>query len=131
VLTPFVERYLTVDRPRLLTRCKQPTDAVWLSRKGGPLGQPGVALTFKRIGQKMLGYPINPHGVRHLQATRILDDDPRAQTTASLALAHSDPSTVSQFYDQSGSKAAQAVWLQLLADLPGGTSARDTGSGIG
>jgi site-specific recombinase XerD len=126
VLNPFVDRYVTVDRPRLLTRGGHPSDAVWLSSLGEPLRDQSIWLTFKQIGQEMLGYPINPHSVRHVQATRILNNDPQALTTASLALAHTDISTVSEYYDQGGSKAAQAVWLKLLADLPSGISASKT-----
>jgi integrase/recombinase XerD len=117
VLNPFVDRYLSVDRPRQLDRFPQTTDAVWLSRKGGPLSTQGCTVVFRWIGQEMLGYPLNPNCVRHVQATRILDNDPRDLKTASLALAHTDLSTVSTFYDQSGSRAAQAVWLQVLDEL--------------
>jgi len=129
-LNPFMDRYLGVDRVRLLARCKCPTDAVWLSRKGGPLGPNGIALAFKRIGEEMLGYPINPHCVRHALATRILDNDPQDLATASLALAHSDISTVSQFYDQSGSRAAQAVWLQVLDELTEDNQTSKSGSAV-
>jgi hypothetical protein len=59
LLNPFMDRYLDVDRVRLPRRCKCPTDAVRLSRKGGPLGPNRIALAFKRIGEEMLGYPIN------------------------------------------------------------------------
>lgn len=117
ILNAFIERYLNIDRPRLAGRCKSETDAVWLSLKGGPLSKPGIALVFNRIGREMLGYSINPHSVRHVQATRILDNDPRDLNVASFALAHGDIGTVSQFYDQSGSRAAQEVWRQMLADL--------------
>jgi len=120
VLNPFIERYLSVDRPRRLTPFMSGTDAMWLSRKGGQLSTGGCALVFARIGQEMLGYPINPNSVRHVLATRILDNNPRDLTTAALALAHNDLGTVSMFYDQSGGKAAQTAWLQLLDELRAG-----------
>jgi site-specific recombinase XerD len=120
VLCPFIDRYVSVDRPRLLDRCRYPSHAVWLSTKGRELSAPGGALVFARIGQEMLGYPLNPNCVRHVQATRILENDPRDLTTASLALAHTDLATVSMYYDQSGSNAAQMVWRQVLDELRAG-----------
>lgn len=126
-LVPFLERYLAVDRPRLAARGAGATDALWVSCRGGPLSPQNIQWVFRRVGVEMLGYPINPHAARHVQATRILDDDPRALEIASLALAHSDISTVSQYYDQSGSQGAQAAWLELVAELQFGERQRRGG----
>ena len=117
MLRPFLERYLHVDRPRLLSKNRGMTDAVWLSCSGTPLSKQGIALAHARIGQEMLGYPINPHRARHTLASRIIENDPRDINIASYALAHSDVSTASMFYDESGCGGAQKVWLQLVDDI--------------
>jgi integrase len=113
-----------IDRPRLLTRCKGSIDAVWLSDKRRALSKQGVQLVFNRIGMEMLGFPINPHCTRHVAASRILQNDPQALETASLALAHKDTKMVSEFYDQSGAGSAQAAWLQLVTAIQLGEGGR-------
>ncbi len=85
-----------------------------MSARGNALSQDSVGAIFRRVGNAMLGYPINPHSTRHVAATRILDDDPRALNTASLALGHKKLRTASEFYDRSGPRAPQAVWLSLV-----------------
>jgi hypothetical protein len=119
LFSPFIERYLTVDRPRTIAKRGVDTDAVWVSprrlRRG--LSSGNIAWVFGQIGTEMLGYPITSHSVRHVEATRILENDPRALETASLALAHTNLRAVCEFYDQSGPRAAQMVWLELVADM--------------
>jgi hypothetical protein len=87
---------------------------VWLSARGGALSPATVGAIFDRVGMEMLGYPIIPHSTRHVAATRILDDDPRALNIASLALGHKKTQSTSEFYDRSGPRATQAVWLSLV-----------------
>ena len=108
------------------------TDMVWISGRGGALAPGTIWFIFARVGKAMLGYPINPHGTRHVAATRILDDDPRALNTASLALGHKKHSTVPEFYDQSARDAPQTVWLSLVDDIrseASRTRAQRTGRG--
>jgi integrase len=117
ILTPFIDHYVAVDRPRMLTGKSVETDALWVSpRTKRKIKTQRVAGAFTDMAEEMLGYRVNPHSVRHVQASRILDDDPRALTTASLALAHRHESTVSQYYDSSAGT-SQSAWLSLVAEI--------------
>lgn len=130
VLDPFIERYINVERPHRLMGPGSSTDMVWISARAGALSPRNIWFIFARVGKAMLGYPINPHSVRHVAATRILDDDPRALNTASLALGHKKLSTASEFYDQSAPHAPQVVWLSLVDGIKSEASrtrARRTG----
>jgi integrase len=117
VLDPFIEWYMKVERPHRLMKHGRTTDMVWVSALGGAIAPSTIWFIFHRVGIAMLGYPINPHSTRHVAVTRILDDDPRALNTAALALGHKELRTACEFYDQSGPRASQAVWLSLLNDI--------------
>jgi integrase len=126
VLNPFVERYVEVERLRLAKGRGGAMDKVWVSARGGPLSPVSVGLIFHRVAVQMLGYPIHPHSTRYMAATRILEDDARALKTASLALAHKEQRTVSEFYDYSrGARAAQVIWLSLRDRTSGGKLGND------
>jgi integrase len=123
-LCPLVERYITVEWVRLTANREVPTDAVWPSMKGGGLARATIRQIFTQITTEFLGYAINPHPTRSAMATRILTDDPRALSTASLALTHSDIGTVTQFYDESGSRLAQEKYLEIIAHDRGRSARR-------
>jgi len=89
LLNPFIDRYLSVGRLRLMAGRKIEADAVWVGQPGpsrGRLMANRIREIFNRIGNERLGHPTNPHSVRHVAATRILDNDPRALGTAAFAL---------------------------------------------
>ena len=99
---------------RLVAGREVPTDAVWPSRNGGGLGREAIRQIFAQISTEFLGYAINPHATRSAMATRILTDDPRALSTASLALSHSDTSTVTLFYDELGPRLTQERYAEIM-----------------
>lgn len=112
-LTKHLDRYLEIDRPLLLGggTC----DALWLTRFGEALTDQSVRFVFMQTTETLIGVRLNPHSVRHAAATALLLHDPNAVEVASSALGHDDSRTVTRFYDQSGSTAAQAVWRSVLS----------------
>lgn len=110
---PCLRGYVLEHRPRLLGEGH--SDALWIGLDGRPLAYSAFYALLARLGVRLLGRPVNPHLVRHSQATSILLDNPRAVRTASAALAHKSPRILLERYDRSGAEPAQRAWRALVA----------------
>jgi integrase len=101
-LTPYIDRYLEVYRPLLLTRAKQPTPTrrLWINYAGGVMDISAVAYQIKIQTKRAFGLPINPHLFRDCAATSIAIHDPEHVRIATSILGHTCVSTTNKHYNQ-------------------------------
>jgi hypothetical protein len=67
VLTPYIERYLAVERRELLGSAEN--DAFWVNWGGKPLGLEGVGFRIRWWSEKKFGEAFGPHRFRHALGT--------------------------------------------------------------
>lgn len=117
LLVCHIDRYVEVDRPRLIGN--RSCNALWVSRsKLGPALKPSsISDACSRLGQEMIGQRISSHQPRYSAATTWMRMDPRAAANVSGLLVHSDADTLFEFYDQSGDAAAQAIWRDVVRKI--------------
>lgn len=70
-LVPWLERYLTVERPQLLDGVA--SDALWIGAHGVPLGEPGVGWQIRELSKAKFGpeNAFHAHRFRHSIASAI------------------------------------------------------------
>jgi integrase/recombinase XerD len=89
--TAALTRYLDEGRPELTG--KQPTDVVFLNRRGGALTRQGFWKILKGHGRRAgVRKPLSPHTVRHSFATHLLEHGADLRSVQ-LMLGHADIST--------------------------------------
>lgn len=114
---PALMRYLQEARPALLARAAQPHDALWVARKGGPLGYGAVAPAIKNGTERMLGIRVSPHLFRDAAATTLARHSSCAATLIRPVLSHSSDKTAERHYNHAKMIDAGRDYATLLASL--------------
>jgi site-specific recombinase XerD len=101
-LTPYIDRYLDVYRPLLLSRAKQPTATrrLWINYRGGVMDISAIHHQIKAQTKRAFGHSINPHLFRDCAATSIAIHDPEHVRIATAILGHTRVSTTNRHYNQ-------------------------------
>jgi hypothetical protein len=98
-LLGYLSHYLDKVRPRLLG---------------------ATAAIFVRVSIRLYGVRLHPHTVRYTEVTTMLWHDPNSLDIAAAALGHHGTRTTDQLYDQSTTRGAQRVWLDLVKKMKQG-----------
>ena len=98
ILTSFLDRYLEVHRPILLG--DRTHDFLWVTRSGTPLADSSFYIRLRKVTERELGIPINPHLFRDCAMTSVAIDDPVHIRIMQPLLGHSTMATSEQHYNQ-------------------------------
>jgi len=112
LLDPYLATYLDVVRPRLL---RQPSNAFWISQKGGALSYSAIWGVITRHTARRLGVRVAPHDVRDAAATTWAIAAPEHIGIARDLLAHSDLRTTTKHYNRARGIEASRAYAQLIA----------------
>jgi site-specific recombinase XerD len=119
-LVPFVERYLTIHRPRLLlgTGRRGPgsaREALWVSRSGGAMAQSSIRTRIYRRTVTAFGTPLAPHLFRDAAATSLALETPAHVGSTGVILGHADLRTGERHYNQARAVEASRAYQDALA----------------
>ena len=108
-LAPLLVRYLEVYRPLLRVRAEAPppTDLLWISRNGTPMGTGTIYARIITLTCREFGMSINPHMFRDCAATSIAMEDPEHVRITTHILGHRSMHTSERHYNHS--RANQAL----------------------
>jgi integrase/recombinase XerD len=112
LLGQYLATYLNAVRPRLLRR---PSNALWISQKGGALSYSAVWGVITRHTTRRLGVRIAPHDVRDAAATMWAIAAPEHIGVARDLLTHSDLRTTTKYYNRARGIEASRAYSQLIA----------------
>ena len=121
LLTPYVDAYLTDQRPALLNG--HDSDGFWVSHYGRPMGEGAIYDRIRAITASAFGHPINLHLFRDCLATATALEDPEHVGIIPAVLGHIDPASGERHYNQADTVSAarryQEGILGLRRDLMG------------
>ena len=103
-LTPYLEYYLNVVRPELLSGSD--SERLWITRYGAPMKDKTIFDRITKVTKRAFGVSINPHLFRDCAATTIAINDPEHVGTAAHVLGHNDHRTTEKHYIQANSLVA-------------------------
>lgn len=101
-LVPFMERYLSVYRPRLLGKRVATTDALWVTHHGKPFTAAGIASDIKITTEHHLKGRLYPHAFRYIAATSIAEVDPEHVGIIRDILGHATLDMAYKHYNRAG-----------------------------
>jgi site-specific recombinase XerD len=99
VLTPRLERYRAIHRPKLLGTTT--SNRLWISRFGTPLSDSVIRHHIKNRTREAFGDPLTPHLFRDCAATSVAIEDPDHVRISAAILGHHSLATTQRYYDQS------------------------------
>ena len=117
-LTPQVEHYLAVERPRLLSG--QNHDWFWVNRNGGRLDEVGITGVICRGSQERFGFAFGTHRFRHALATGGIVTSRAATATVAKVLGNS-AAIAERYYAIGGQVEAARSLHDTLAAIRAGT----------
>lgn len=117
-LTTTIEQWIDEVRPILLRNSRQDDDgAMWLGRRGEPIGTHQISRAVRDAIRDRTGIPVSVHGFRRSAVTQAAISDPKhAVEIGGALLAHASP-TSTEIYDLARGFEAQQVWLELLGQM--------------
>jgi len=124
VLEPFLDRYLRVARPLLLKG--RPSDALWISLRGGRMAVEGLQAVIHRRSATMFGVEgrMGPHAFRHALTTSTVLEAPGHVGIAPDILGHSSHAS-EKHYDWADGVVAATAYGEVLDDLAGRAKSDD------
>jgi integrase/recombinase XerD len=129
-LTPYVEDYLQVHRPRLqmFSRADGPgTDGrLWLGRRGRPLSSGAIQRLIVARTTEAFGKAIYPHLFRDIAVTELVDFAPDEIAIAADLLGHADLRTTRKHYIQVQGMVAHARVQEVIAARRRAATCRDS-----
>lgn len=114
-LNPYVTRY--IERYRPVFPGAGEVAALWMSSKGGALGDAAIYELVLRRTRAAFGFSINPHLFRHIAATAIARESPESVSTARDLLTHANLDTTASYYLQATTSGAVKTYASLLEAL--------------
>jgi hypothetical protein len=106
-LKEFCDKY----RPRLL---KNESSALFPGDKSEVVNQGSFGRHITELVHRHLGIDVNPHLIRALVATVILDENPEDVVLAQRMLDHKSPETTKKYYAQQRGRAIQGRFADVL-----------------
>lgn len=110
-LTPRIDHYLAVERPRLLNG--RVHDWFWVNRNGDRLGEIGIEGIILRGAKARFGFAVRTQRFRHSLATTNMILDPTTPGIVAAVLGNS-PFVVEHHYDLGGQIEAARRWHNTL-----------------
>jgi len=123
-LTSYVTRYLETYRP--LFPGASDTKALWLSSRGGRLGDEALYALVCRRTKDALGFAIHPHLFRDIAVTAIAREAPGSLAIARDLLTHAKFETTHKFYTQARTADAARAHAAALQGLRAGGARKAT-----
>ena len=114
------------QRRRLLFPKANTTQALWLSSKGGRLGDDALYDVICRRTKQAFGFAIHPHLFRDIAATAIAREAPGSLAVARDLLTHAKFETTQQYYTQARTADAARTHAEVLARLRAAPPRRKT-----
>ena len=112
-LTPRIERYLAVERPRLLGG--QNHDWFWVNRDGGRLDEVGIDGMLRRASEERFGFVFGAHRFRYALATAGLLTNRTTAATVAAVLGNSSAVTEKHYAIGGQVEAARSLHDTLAA----------------
>jgi integrase/recombinase XerD len=113
-LTPWLDHYLALVRPRLLQGRESPK--LWVSRQGRPMTCNSLGLRVEKVTSRRLGRRLGMHLFRHCAATSLALEAPEHVRQIPALLGHRRLATSERYYNLAeGSTAAASYQEGLLA----------------
>ena len=114
-LWPYMDRYLTVIRPRLLGQGE--SNAMWVSMRGTALSGSAIHYQINKITRRLFGQPINPHLIRDCVLTADAADRPENIRAWSRLLGHRDLRTGEDHYNHATAISAGRQHFKVINTL--------------
>jgi integrase len=128
-LVPYLETYLEVHRPILLTGkpipgvIRAPTQALWIAKGGKQMGAAAISYEIKKHTGDAFGKDLNPHLFRDCETTTVAIEAPENIHDVPTLLGHASMRTSEKHYNQAQTLQAgrlyQATIKQLRRRKPG------------
>jgi integrase/recombinase XerD len=113
-LTPWLDHYLALVRPKLLQGRNSPK--LWVSRQGTPMTCNSLGLRVEKVTSRRLGRRLGMHLFRHCAATSLALEAPEHVRQIPALLGHRRLATSERYYNLAeGSTAAASYQDGLLA----------------
>jgi len=131
-LAAYLEKYLAIYRPVLLTRGGQQAPAavsrLWVSREATALCQPTIGHHIKQNTRAEFGAEINPHLFRDCAATWIAIYGPEHVHIIAAILGHSTLETSERYYNQAQGLEAGRRYHRTIKGIRGRAKAASMAS---
>ena len=111
-LASYIDRYVADVRPQFGGHAE--TRALWLSSKGGRLGDDAIYDIVSRRTEAAFGIAIHPHLFRDIAATAIARANPDALGLARDLLTHTNVETTANFYTQAKTSEASRRYAEII-----------------
>ncbi|GAB2206644.1 hypothetical protein ROS1_34610 [Roseibium sp. ROS1] len=112
LLTPYLERYLSDIRPKLLRA--DPHDMFWVSWRGRPLCDAQIYDKFRYLTGKAFGKGMALHHMRRSAATHLAIDCPDKVGLIPAVLQHKKMETSEAHYNLANSARASSSYVSLI-----------------
>ena len=117
VLTPYVDGYQAIHRPRLL-RGRHST-RLWISVRGAPMAAQTIYCSVCKLTERLIGHRVNPHLFRDILATAMATDAPEHVRASARLLGHASLGTTEASYNQARQLQAVRRYHEALLDRRG------------
>ncbi len=114
-LTPDINRYLEVHRPRLLAG--RSSDRFWISNRGTDMAEVSIYFRIREVTRRELGIALSMHAFRDGPPTALATDDPAHVGAAMPILGHTDPRVAEKHYNQARAVEAARRYQASLQEL--------------
>lgn len=111
-LVPYLKRYLSHHRPRLLKDRR--SDALWITHRREPMTTSGVTLRAIQATPRIFGERMYPHLFRHCAATSWAIEDPEGCRYIAPLLGHGTQRTAELHYNKARALSAGRNYAELL-----------------
>lgn len=114
-LTPYIDRYLVVHRPRLLAG--RASNRFWISNLGTDMAEISIYFRIREVTRREFGVALNMHAFRDGPPTALATDDPVHVGAAMPILGHADPRIAEKHYNQARAVEAARRYQASLQEL--------------